>query len=208
MKIKTMILAVVAVLLLLSVSAQSPDSWRGLTLDKTTIEDAVAVLGEPSKRKEKQNLRTQVNDWLDKSNRYTKLEFKKPQGLDKVTLYFLDGTLRVIDIDLKQKINPNSLEAAYGLGFVPKVSGIEIAFSPQDYERNQGKVYPKNYPVTYRLIGVAERAYVVATVGNSSFGSMMKVLGGIPDQSYPGKVEGIQLISTTLQDTRGVDVLR
>ncbi len=208
MKLLTTMLGLVVVLVPFLVSAQSPNTWRGLTLDKTTIKDAVAVLGKPSKRKEKQKLRTQVNDWLDKSHRYTKLEFKKPDGLDKVTLYFLDGTLRVIDLDLKEKINPNSLEGAYGLGFVPKVSGIEVAFNPEDYERNQGKIYPKNYPVIYRLIGVAERAYVVATIGNSSFGSIMKDLGGISDQSYPGKVEGIQLISTTLRDARGIDVLR
>ena len=96
----------------------------------------------------------------------------------------------------------------YGVGFIPKVSGIEIAFRPESYERNQGKVYPKTYPTVYRLIGVSENTYVVVMVGNSSFGSVFKKLGGVADQSYPGKVADIQLISATLQDTRGVDVLK
>ena len=109
---------------------------------------------------------------------------------------------------MTRSVDPNSLDAAYGIGFVPKVSGIEVAFHPADYERNQGKIYPKTYPTVYRLIGVSETAYVVASVGNSSFGSVFKKLGGVGDQSYPGKVGSVQLISTTLHDARGVEELR
>ena len=60
----------------------------------------------------------------------------------------------------------------------------------------------------YRRRRASEAAYVVAFVGNSSFGSVFKKLGGVADQSYPGKAATIQLISTTLHDNRGVDALR
>ena len=106
---------------------QSPNSWRGLVLDKSTIEDATAVLGDPEKLKDKQKLHTVIGDWMDKKRRYEKLEYKKLDKADKVLLFFSDGVLRAIDIDLETKVNPNSLENAYGIGFTPKVSGLAIS---------------------------------------------------------------------------------
>ncbi|MDA2930651.1 hypothetical protein MYX84_12020 [Acidobacteria bacterium AH-259-O06] len=189
--------------------AQSPNSWRGLILDQFTIKDTTSVLGKPYRVKENQKLKTEVGDWIGKKTRYEKLEFKV-EGVDKASLYFLKGILKVIEIDLDEKINPNSLESAYGIGFVPKVSGLDIAFKPRDFERNQGKIYPKSYPSVYHLIGVADSAYVVAVVGNAGIRSAFRSVAGVPDDSmsFPGKVETVQLISKSLTDTSGLEALK
>lgn len=42
-----------------------------------------------------------------------------------------------------------------------------------DYERNQGRVYPKNYPVVYYLIAQMPNSYVSAMIENAGLGSML-----------------------------------
>jgi hypothetical protein len=190
--------------------AQAPDSWRGLTLDRATIEDAVAALGQPSKVKENQKLRTPVGAWLARSARYTTLEFKKVAGVKRARLYFQEGTLRVVELGLREKINPDSLAQAYGLAFTPRVPKMQLAFSPENYERQAGKLYPKRYPQRYHLIAVSERAYVVAEVWRGQWAMLGADLAGqLGDAtSFPGKVRLIQLISTSLRDARGLGALR
>ena len=194
----------------LQAGAQQPNSWRGLTLDESSIEDAVTALGEPMKRKENVKLRTKISQWLGKKMKFTRLVFKVEGNIDKALLYFRDGNLRVIEIDPKKKINPNSLSDAYGIDFLPKVADIEIGFLPDQYERNQGKIYPKNYPTVYHLIGVSESSFVVARVGNLSFGGAIKKSARIPHEagSFPGKVELVQIVSKELQDTAGFEALK
>lgn len=45
--------------------AQQPDTWRGLTLNESTVEDATAALGDPDKVRENQKLRTPIGSWID-----------------------------------------------------------------------------------------------------------------------------------------------
>ncbi len=189
---------------------QAPDSWHGLTLDRATSEDAVSVLGRPSKIKENQKLRTPVGAWLDKSARYTTLELKKVSGIKRAKLYFQENTLKVVEIGLREKINPDSLSQAYGLDFTPRVPKMNLAFSPENYERQAGKIYPKQYPRQYHLIAVSERAYVVAEVWRGQWAMLGAELAGqLGDStSFPGKVHTIQLISTSLRDARGLEALR
>lgn len=204
-----------ALLLALSLAgnlyAQSPNSWRGLVLDHSTIEEAVSKLGPPNKSGENQKLRAwAIGPWLDNSARFTKLEWKGMEGIDRASLYFRGGVLRAVEIDLKEKITSAALQSAYGIEFVPKVSGINIAFSPQDYERHAGKVYPKLYPTQYYLIGVSPEAYVVGDVWRSSLSVVGRSTIGAPDDtaSFPGHVHRLQLISTSLRDARGTEALK
>lgn len=204
-------LAVATALLLTSVAtAQQADSWRGLTLDSSSMEDAAGALGAPEKSKRNQKLRTAVSPWLNGDLRFERLEYRKLDGVKKATLYFLEGKLKAIELELERKVNPNSLESAYGIGFVPKVGGLDLAFKSDNYERNQGKVFPESYPLTYNLVGVAGAAYVVARVEQGSFSHAGKALAGAGDDgiSFPGRVNLVQLVSRSLEDTRGLDALR
>ncbi len=198
-----------ALLCIPSSSAQQPNSWHGLTLGESTIEEAIAILGTPKKVKENQKLSTPISAWIDKSVRYTKIYFRQVPGFKQVILFFSEDRLTVIQLHFRQKLNPSTLSDAYGIQFVPKVSGIDVAFNPEDYERNQGQVYPTNYPDRYHLIGISEEAYVVGQVTNRSVGAFFKDVFKVPDDStsFPGKVEALQLVSTFLRDRQGVSVL-
>ena len=91
------------------------------------------------------------------------------------------------------------------------VNATDVAFRPRDFEQNQGRTYPKTYPVVYSMVAVSNRSFIAARVRNvPSFAGAFARSAGIPDQpgSLPGKVEHITLISRTLENRDGADVLR
>ncbi|MBA3442197.1 MAG: hypothetical protein H0T92_20250 [Pyrinomonadaceae bacterium] len=128
-----------------------PDRWRGLILDQSTPDDAIRVLGQPSKDKTDNLAPSRIDAWITKKRKekiFRLLEFKKSEGIDHAWLWFLDNKLVSILLDLKKgTVSPNALNNIYGVQFQPMVSGLDLAMSPRDYERNEGRVYPKTYPV-------------------------------------------------------------
>lgn len=186
--------------------AQDPSSWRGLQLGSSTPEDAIAALGDPKKRKQRQKLHTAIKDFIDKKKRYEVFEYKEPRGMKKAWLYFDQGTLVAIELEPQAKINPNTLPEAYGVDLYPKIGRLD-ALTSRPGRDAEGKMYPKKYPSSYQLVGKAENSFVVVMVNNHSFGRAL--LGGDDDgHSFPGKVWRIQLISKSLEDKAGLDALQ
>jgi hypothetical protein len=192
-----------------------PDRWRGLVLDQSTPEDAVKILGQPSQDKIGKLTVYDLQRWVSKKQKekiFRNLEFKKPGGIDKATLSFLDNKLAMITLDVKSgTIAPNGLANIYVVPFQPMISAIDLAMFEKDYERNQGKIYPKTYPTVYALVAVSERSFVSAMVSNvPSFPGALGKSMGVPDEpgSFPGKVEFVQLISRALENRDGADVLK
>ena len=167
----------IAILLLSWLPAKSLDSWGGLHLDKSTPENAIALFGKPSKEKGNQKLNTIIHDlgWLNKDDRYTKLEFKKTEEAKKVTLYFRSGVLKALEIYLSEKGDPNLLESEYGIQFSRKTRSDNFL-----------------YGLYYYLIGISEPAFVVAQVG-------VLELAKIYPGHHTGKVEIMQFISGTMR---------
>jgi hypothetical protein len=192
-------------------SAQ-PDRWHGLVIDEATPDDAIKLLGKPKKDKTDSLQIFGIKDWLTKDikqKKYRVLGYEKTEGLDSVLLGFLNDKLMLIKLDPK-KLPTNALARAYGITFAPNFNGIDIAFNPKNYERNQGKVYPKNYPAIYDLIAVSEKTFLCAAVDNGGFGSIMKEAMGVPDSTvgFPGKILYIQIVSRKLENFDGVDQLK
>lgn len=205
-------------LLSLTAFSQQPDRWKGLVLDECTPEDAIKTLGTPFKDQANQQLKAfgNVSRWIakrqkDKIFRTLEYKFGKDEGVQKAVLYFEDGKLVRIMLDLKAgEISPNALGRLYGIELAPMVGAMDIAMSPKDYERNQGKVYTKSFPTVYYLVGVSEKSFISGMVSNVSFGSVLAKSMGVGDQpgNFPGKVEYIDLISRKLEDRDGADILK
>lgn len=197
-----------------TVDGPMPDRWRGLVLDKSTPEDAIRILGTPEKDKPGSVAVFRIKNWLSKQARervFRTLEFKKPAGIDKASLSFLDGKLVAISLDVKKGISPNALANIYGVEFQPAVGTLDIAFNPRDYERNQGRVYPKTYPTVYSLVAASEKSFIDAMISNvPSFGGAFVKAMGVPDQpgSFPGRVDFITLVSRRLENRDGAEVLK
>lgn len=191
-----------------------PDRWRGLILDQSTPEDAIRILGQPASDKIGKLYVFKIQSWLSKRTKekiFRTLEFKKPEGIDKARLSFLDNKLVAIDLDVKKGIAPVALANIYGIEFQPLVGAADIAFNPRDYEQNQGRVYPKTYPVTYSMVAVSKNSFIDAMISNvPSFGGALTRSMGIPDQpgTFPGRVETITMVSRSLENKDGVDVLK
>lgn len=216
MKIISLVLLVL--LSTLSLKAQQPDQWRGLVLDQATPEDAIKVLGKPEKDKPNESLRIfgGVANWLTKKRKekvFRRLEFSlgKESGVQKAYLSFLDNKLVLMTLDLKSgEVGPNGLSNIYGIEFSPLIGSLALAMFEKDYERNQGKIYPKSYPTVYDLVGISDRSFVSAMVSNSSFGSILGKSMGIPatPNNFPGKVEFVDLVSKSLANRDGADILK
>ncbi|MEK6284019.1 MAG: hypothetical protein AABN95_27035 [Acidobacteriota bacterium] len=191
-----------------------PDRWRGLILDQSTFDDAVRVLGKPAKDKIGSVSAQEIDNWLTKKRKekiFRNVQFDKPEGMKKVFLSFLDDKLVMITLQLKNSISPEAISNIYGVPFEPKIGAMNIALNPRDFEHNQGKIYPKTYPTVYSMVAVSERSFVTAMVTNVP--SLLGALGksaGVADKpgSFPGKVEFITLVSRTLENRDGADVLK
>lgn len=176
-----------------------PDRWHNLTLDHSTPNDATRELGKAvsDKTREGKSYKTRI------------LTFKKVAGMKEAQLMFKDGLLVAVLLKPNEKINADALPRIYGLEFVPKFSGLDEAVSPQDYERNRGQVFAKTYPAVYELLATAERSRVRCLIDNDSFGAILKQGTGVRDEGgFPGHVVMISLLSKTLDDTKGADILK
>jgi hypothetical protein len=202
------------VVICLSVCAQQaqPDRWKGLIIDESTSEDAGRILGEyASDKTERLRIFDVDSKWITQKVKqpiYRRLRFKKVEGVDGVTLSFLDNKLVLIEIDLAKESPAASLPRIYGIPFSPKISGLDEAFSPRDFERNQGRVYPKSYPTVYSLVAVSPKTFIGALVGNNSVGSILRKTAGVTDTGdFPGKVVRVTIVSRRLENLDGADAL-
>jgi hypothetical protein len=192
------------------------DKWHGLILNQSTPEDAIRLFGSPKKDRNG-GLRTYpLNKRLvvdHDSSELRKLYYDNIEGVEHVEIGFRQGRLVIVEIHPKQEIPASNLGSIYQVEFVPKVSEIEQSFNPSSVERDKGQVYPKDYPVTYYLIALTEKSYVSAFVENSVVGSVFlgnkrSKLGDHDSGGFPGKVKIIQIISRTLENREGLDVLK
>lgn len=190
------------------------DRWRGLVLDEATPEKAIEVLGKPKTDKEAQKFRPiKFNEWFDvDGKKFRILHYENSvavNGFDDVKLIFRDNKLVCISLE-PEKLGANLLALSYEGEFVYLSDKALESFSPGDFERNQGRSYPKSYPEYYYLMNKTVKSYAFALIGNSSFGSIFGKALGVKDasESLPGNVSVIQLISITLQTSKGTELLK
>jgi hypothetical protein len=189
-----------------------PDRWRGLVIDQSTPEDAIKLLGKPKKDK-LEGVRTYpLNKRLTldhNSKDVRRLSYEKLEGMKQADLYFKDGKLVLVEIQPEKKIEASAIARIYGITFTPKVSAAEFGFST---ETHKGNSYPVDYPPNYYLIGLSDKTYVSAQVttgvGGIMFGSRRGKIGEGDDAGFPGQIIRIQIISRTVENHEGEDVLR
>jgi hypothetical protein len=193
--------------------AAKPNRWRGLTLDEASAEEAIQTLGKPANDKQDGVGVHPLQRWFrpDLTKKiFRRLSFKEVEGFSHVDLYFLDGKLAVVQLQVKAELRPTALGNIYDLEFQPMMSGLEE--STGVIERHEGKAYPKSFPDFYNVVAVAPGVVVNAYVSNSSVGAILaKSLGsGINTAGggFPGKVTAIQLISRRLENRAGADLLK
>lgn len=154
----------------------APDTWHGLTLNVSTPEDAIRILGKPSSDKANQSLQIFLLDkWLaGKHNQkvFRTLTFKKPEAdFAEAQLSFFDNKLMMISLEAKHDdetwVDPNNLNQWFGIKFTPRIRKVgQKLLSPQEFESNAGGAPPKSRHGDYDMIGVSERSFILARVDN------------------------------------------
>lgn len=206
-------------LMLFCVSAFGQDKaqinqWRGLILDEATPEKAIEILSKPKTDKDAQKFRPiKFNEWFEvKEKVFRILHYENAEaikGFDDVKLIFKDNKLVCISLE-PEKLEANLLALSYEGDFVYLSDKLNESMRPGDFERNEGRSFPKSYPTVYYLMNKSESSYAFAMVDNGSFGSILGKSMGVRDasESLPGKIAVIQLISTSLQTSKGTDLLK
>jgi hypothetical protein len=103
------------------------------------------------------------------------------------------------------------LENIYQIQFDPRIDGIDEAFNPQNFERMQGRVYPKIYPTVYYLQSATENSFLGVLVDNASMGAVLKNVTGVkdsPGNGFPGKIANFQIVTRRLENRDGEDALK
>ncbi len=175
---------------------ESSDTWNGLMLDESTVEDAVAALGKPNKDKQDQKLTTTISGWLDRESRFRKLEYKKVAGVDRAYLYFLNDHLKVIEIDLKDPFMAVKLPLYYDVRYFFQDDTGMLRPDPFDYGmRNyrHGEI-----PTSFHLVGIGDTSFLVVLVVHQGASRMLYEQTGVHAE-VPGSVQVIQLVSRLLQ---------
>jgi hypothetical protein len=204
-------LIILAITTIHSQDAQ-PDRWRGFVIDDATPQGVIEVMGKPSSDKiDRLRVFDVDSKWVTKrieQKIYRKLEYK-PADLKGATLSFLDDRLVMIELLLKDEVAASALSRIYGIDFLPRISGVDLAIKPRDYERREGRIYPKTYPSVFSVVGVTDRVFVGGLVGNTAFGKVLRESVGIPDAgAMPGKVVRVQIVSRRLENKDGAEALK
>lgn len=198
-----------------NVSAFTDKILSELRLDESTPEDAVRVLGKPSKDefddfsvggkhglfqvRVERILQTKGNE-----KAYRKLLYKKRGGTDDVTLRFYEGKLVHIIFDYnlgkRQKAIPAySLSEKYGADFII-FQGVAKDSKLSDYEGQKETTVPKVYPVLYTLLSVQkDRVYFVRVDNNDSKGFWRSLASKPTREMFPGYVLEMHLVSRSLE---------
>jgi hypothetical protein len=211
---KPQLITILILTLLFSINAfgQQTNQWRGLVLDQATPEQAMETLGKPKADKPAAKFRPmKYDEWFDYKNRtFRTLEFDKIEGFSKVKLFFLEGTLRAIELSPK-KLEASLVSKSYGVDFESILPGGLSNVASGRLATDNRVNRSIEFPTVYYLMHKAELSYIFVLVDNVSLRSTLgTVLVGPMDDvnSVPGKAGVIQLLSVSLETTKGSDLLK
>jgi hypothetical protein len=193
-----------------------PDRWRGMVINETTPTAAIEVFGKPDSDKIDRLRVFDVDGKIlsqslkEKDCRH--LEWKKLDGVKQAILSFKNDKLVRIFLWLpKEKaIAAASLPGTYKLDFRAKTDSMtEGLFGPIGGSPLSGRKHV-TYPSVYSLIAQTDKTWVTASIDNASW---KHVLVGDGDTSsgtgaFPGKAITVQIVSRTLENRDGADVLK
>jgi len=170
---KTIILILALSLAVMAQGKPSLNSWKGLVIDRATPEDATKALGSPAKDKTGEKFNpTLYSKWFGNKpiDGFRVLTFKNLEGVDKAELYFKDGVLMVIDLDMKKELSAAALIDAYDVRFYPLVGNFGKAVTPSQLAKPDRDVdYPQQFPLAYNL-GAATDTTLGLAYASSGFG--------------------------------------
>ena len=187
-----------------------------MVINEAKPDDAISKLGKPDEDKVDRLRIFDIDNKLItpeiKKNQYRHLTWKKLDGFKQVRMAFKDERLLYVYLwlDKEKQFAASTLAGLYGVEFQPKTTTIgEIFSGPIGGSPLSGKKHTP-YPDVYSLIGRVETNWVSATIFNGGFKHVMLGDGDTSKETgaFPGKVGAVQIVSRTLENRTGGDVLK
>ena len=165
------------------------DRFRGLTLNQTSSEDAMRILGQPAADKVDRLDASKVSKWLDPKHKekiFRQLSFKNVGDFSQIQLSFLENKLVMIELAFKKNVAPERVNNIFGVEFTT----VGAQGGPSDLPNEPGKYpvrfVPTLYPFSYNMIGISDKAIVWVDCSTG-------------DARTPGRIDRTRQISRVLE---------
>ena len=160
------------------------ESFENLTIDNSSVEDAIKLLGQPDANKTNIALDFSggsgwFKNWFAdfKENKsFQKLIYKKLPNYQEATLHFLDGKLVWVTVSMKNPfigedtpyLSPNRLDSVFDVEFKTFRWAFGRKLPPvKEFETFTGHKLEKDGPFYYLRIGMTEKTIVANLVDNN-----------------------------------------
>ena len=166
----------------------SPDGFMGLSLNATTIEEAVGLLGPPDADKIDNLDPSKLEKWLDPKHKekiFRQLTYKKNPDFQEIKLSFLDGKLVMLDLAFKKRVDVQRLPRLFGAEFVTLGGPVSLPDKPGQYP--PGGFIATGFPALYSVVAISDKTFIIANCASEGQGRS------------PGRIERTRQISRTLQ---------
>jgi hypothetical protein len=207
----TTILTIIGIIVLAPVSfsqqtiAYKPDGWQGLTLDQSTPDDAVRILGQPVSDKLDRLQIYNIDVWVSprhKEKIFRVLTYKNIGDVKLAALAFLDN--RLVRIHTKyadNKFPAKDLRERFGIDFVLVKGEVPSNSTPSMYEGRKENPVSKGYPAAYYMVGVTQQSLISAFVARGGIKGVLEIANGVKKKE-PGSLMHLDIISRTLAKGR------
>jgi hypothetical protein len=201
-----------------------PNGWHNLTLNISSVENAITEFGKPKKdetNKGVEIISARGAEWLSlskDSKTFRKLTYEKPDVFAKANLYFKDNKLAIIELYPKYEfengwLDPDDLNRIFDAKFNPhnSVFGGKPLGTPDEFVAAGNTMAIKDLRAFYEMIAVTEDCFAFASVDNREpigiglFGRNPLYDAEVKDKKrrdahgeFPGFVTVVQIISRAL----------
>lgn len=168
-----------------SSNAPRPDGFRDLIFTKTTIKEAIDMLGQPTADKVTALDISKVGKWLDAKHKekiFRQLAFRKVGDFRTMKLSFLDDKLMMIELEFGKNVKPEKLKNVFGVEFAIVGGPSDLPDKPGQYPR---PFYATYFPDSFTLVGISDHAFIWANCSAST--------------GVPAGVDRVRLVTRTLE---------
>jgi hypothetical protein len=170
----------------LAQTVATPDGFKGLTLNETTLNDAMTALGQPDADKIDSLDVSKISKWLEPKHKekvFRKLTYKN-HDFSKIELSFLDNKLVMIDLDFAKRYDAKNISNLFAVQFALLGGPISLPDKPGQMP---GGFLATTFPAYYTMVAISEKTFLLANCASEGRGTS------------PGTVERTRQISRVLE---------
>jgi hypothetical protein len=186
-------------------SEYKPEGWHGLTLDQSTPEDAIRILGQPISDKSDRLQIYNIDVWVTPKHKqkvFRVLTYKNVGDVKQAGLAFLDNKLVRIHTKYAEKKFPaKDLRERFGIDFVLVKGELPPDSTPSMYEGRKESTAPKEYPAAYYMVSVTPQSLISAFVARGGIKGALDLANDVKKKE-PGSLMHLDIISRTLDKGR------